>query len=87
MAVKSQPHSEICTLGTVKYLALRYRIFDFVHFDFTETLDLQKITTRGSMHGSNRVITICFEFRNVYCTNAMRLDCIDIDYEAVLWEW
>jgi hypothetical protein len=36
------------------------------------------------MHRSNCVVTVCLELRNVNSTNAMRLDCINVNDEAIL---
>lgn len=36
------------------------------------------------MHGGDGVVAICLELRDVRDTNAVRLDCLDVDDVAVL---
>jgi len=71
-------------LVSVTDLALRDGILDFVDLDLTEAFDLQQVATRRRMHRSDRVVAIGLEFCDVDSTDAVRLNGIDVDDEAVL---
>ena len=68
----------------VTYLALGNGILDLVNLDLTEALDLEQVATSSRMHRSDRVVAISLELRDVDCTDAVRLDRVNIDDEAVL---
>ena len=68
----------------VGHLALGDRIFDFVYLDLTEAFDLEQVATSGRVHRGNRIVAVGFELCNVNSTDAMCLDRIDVDNEAVL---
>lgn len=66
------------------YLTLRNSVLDLIDLDFAETLDLEQIPTCCRMHRCNRVVAVRFELCDVYCANAVCLDCINVDDEAIL---
>jgi hypothetical protein len=68
----------------VTNLAFRDGFLDLVDLDLTEALDLQQVPTRSRMHRSNRVVAVGLELRDVDSTDAVRLDCVNVDDEAVL---
>jgi hypothetical protein len=69
---------------SVTDLAFRDGILDFVDLDLTEALDLEQVATRSRVHRSDRVVAIGLEFRDVDSTDAVRLNGINVDDEAVL---
>jgi DNA-binding response OmpR family regulator len=69
-------------LGT--YLTLPDSILNLINLNLTKPLDLEQIAARRRMHRSDRVVAIRLELRDVDCTDAVRLDRINVDDEAVL---
>lgn len=65
-------------------MTFRQRVLDFVDFDLTETLDFQQAAASGCVHRGDSVVTIGLELRDVGNTNAVRLDCVDVDDMAIL---
>ncbi len=66
------------------HLTLRYSIFHLVHFDLAKPLDLQEIATGGRVHRGDSVVSICFQLCNVDRADAMGLDGVNVDDEAIL---
>lgn len=65
-------------------LAFCQRIFDLVDLNLTEALDLEQVTASGCVHGGNGVVAIGLKLHDVRDTNAVRLDCLDVDNVAIL---
>ena len=65
-------------------LTLGHGILDLVHLDLAEALDLEQVTPRGRVHRRDRVVAVRFELRDVDCADAVGLDGVDVDDEAVL---
>jgi hypothetical protein len=83
LAVLVVSEVQSCKVRSI-YLALGDGIFDLVHLDLTETLDLQQIATSRRVHRSNRVIAVGLELGNVDRTDTVGLNRIDVDNEAIL---
>jgi hypothetical protein len=80
--LRRRSQSEKVKIGI--YLTLPNSILNLINLDLTKPLDLKQIAARRRMHRSDRVVAICLELRNVNCTDAVRLNRIDVDDEAVL---
>ena len=67
-----------------EYLALCESIFDLVNLDLTEAFDLQEVATSSCMDGCDGVVSVGFQLCDIDCTDAMRLDGVNVDDEAIL---
>jgi hypothetical protein len=68
-------------------LTLPHRILDFIHLDLAEALDLEQVAPRGRVHRGDGVVAVCLELGDVDGADAVGLNRVDVDDEAVLiWE-
>lgn len=65
-------------------MALSNSILDLVDLDLAEALDLEQIAASSSMHRSDGVVPVRFEFRNVNGADTVGLDGVDVNDETFL---
>jgi hypothetical protein len=65
-------------------LTLAHRIFNFIHLNLTEALDLEQVTPRSRVHRGDGVVAVGLQLGDVDGADAVGLDRVDVDDEAVL---
>ena len=74
----------ITSIWVTSHLALRNRILDLIHLDLAEPFDFRETSPRRGVYARNCIVAVRLQLRDVDRANAMRLDRVNVDDEAVL---